>query len=268
MTADVVIVHYGPAEVTASAAAAALATGWPVTVVDNDGGLDLEDDPRLKLLRPGTNIGFARAVNLGARQGASPWILMLNPDTEPGPGALEQLVAIAGECDDTAVLAPTLVYRDGSPQIGGGRFAGWVREVGRMSGLGRLLRARRAQSRSEFRSAEHEAGVTIDRQWVSGAVMLVRRAAFEEVGGFDERFFLYYEDEDLCRRLRARGWSVAVAPEVRVKHALMGTRADESAREPAAAFERSRAVYHQIHSGPLLRRIVGWDSARRERALR
>jgi N-acetylglucosaminyl-diphospho-decaprenol L-rhamnosyltransferase len=268
VTADVVIVHYGPADVTASAVAAALRTGWPVTVVDNDGGLDLEDDPRLNVLRPGANLGFARAVNLGVRQGASPWILMLNPDTEPDPGALEQLLAIAGERGDTAVLAPTLVYRDGSPQIGGGRFAGWVRELGRMSGIGRRLRAQRAQIASEFRSPPDGVRATIDRQWVSGAVMLVRRSAFEEVAGFDERFFLYYEDEDLCRRLRARGWRVAVAPEVRVKHAVMGMQADESSQEPAAAYERSRAVYHQIHSGPLLRRIVGWDSARRERALR
>jgi GT2 family glycosyltransferase len=265
---DVVIVHYGDAAPTRAAVRGALGTGWQVTVVDNDGNFRMDEAASLRVVRPDGNLGFARGVNLGARDGTAAWILVLNPDTEPTPAALERLVAIADGCEDAAVLAPTLVYLDGSPQIGGGRFAGWIREVGRITGLGRRVRSQRARMAGEFRSAQDEPSATMDRQWVSGAVMLVRRSAFEDVGGFDERFFLYYEDEDLCRRLRARGWTVAVTPEVRIKHAVNGTRVTQDDGEPAAAFERSRAVYHQIHSGPVLRRIVRWDSARRERAVR
>ena len=260
---DVVIVHYGPPDATVAAARALLPTGWAVTIVDNDGGLELVDEASLRVVRSGANLGYGAGMNLGARDGTAPWVLLLNPDTELDPAALERLVAIAEQCsDDTAVLAPTLTYPDGSPQIGGGRFAGWVREVGRMSGLGRRVRSQRAALAAEFRPGAGGAGTTVDREWVSGAVMLVRRSAFEEVGGFDERFFLYYEDEDLCRRLRARGGRIAVTPEVRVAHALQGASGGAGAAPPPA-YERSRALYHSIHSGPLLRRVVAWDSARR-----
>jgi N-acetylglucosaminyl-diphospho-decaprenol L-rhamnosyltransferase len=259
---DVVIVHYGPPEATVRATRAVLATGWPVAVVDNDGGFDLRDGgPRLRVLRPGANVGYTRAVNMAARGGTAPWLLLLNPDTEPDPEALTRLVDIADERDDVAALAPSLVYFDGSPQITGGRFAGWIREAGRISGAGRRLRGARTALRSEFRSGRQGPARTIDREWVSGAVMLVRRAAFDAAGGLDERFFMYYEDEDLCRRLRARGWRIAVTPEVIVRHAVQGSSGGPGASPPA--YEESRALYHRIHSGPLLRRIVAWDSARR-----
>jgi N-acetylglucosaminyl-diphospho-decaprenol L-rhamnosyltransferase len=259
---DVVIVHYGAPEPTVAAARGALRTGWNVTVVDNDGRLDLAEEPGLRVLRSGANLGYGAGTNLGARGSTAPWLLLLNPDVYVDPGALERLVAVADQREDIAVLAPTLVYPDGSPQIGGGRFAGWMREVGRMSGLARRVRSRRASLAPEFRSDQQATETTIDREWVSGAVMLVRRLAFDAVGGFDERFFLYYEDEDLCRRLRARGGRVAVTPEVRVTHALQGSSGGARAAPPPA-YERSRALYHSIHSGPVLRRVVAWDSARR-----
>jgi N-acetylglucosaminyl-diphospho-decaprenol L-rhamnosyltransferase len=255
--ADVVIVHWGHAEPTVATAEVALATGWQVTVVDNDGALPLQDGARLRVVRPGANLGFGRGVNLGAAAGDAPWILLLNPDTGAEPGALTRLVDIADGQEGVGVLAPSLVHLDGSPQIGGGRFTGWPRELARVSGAGRRLRALRARSRGEFRGERsHD---LIDRGWVSGAAMLVRRDAFEAVGGFDERFFLYYEDEDLCRRIRARGWRVAVTPEVCVEHAV--------GESSPASFEASRALYHRLYSGPLLRRLVCWDSARRTRAL-
>ena len=255
--ADVVIVHWGPPEPTLATAGVAQATGWPVTVVDNAGTFPLRESASVRVLRPGANIGFGRGVNRGAAVGGAPWILLLNPDTSAEPDDLTRLVAIAEGHSDVGVLAPTLVNFDGSPQIGGGRFTGWPRELARVSGAGRRVRALRARIRREFRGERF--GALIDRSWVSGAAMLVRRVVFEAVGGFDERFFLYYEDEDLCRRIRDRGWRVATTPEVRVKHAV--------GESSPASFEASRALYHRLHSGPVLQRVVRWDAARRTRAL-
>jgi GT2 family glycosyltransferase len=101
----------------------------------------------------------------------------------------------------------------------------------------------------------------LSRDWVSAAVLLVRREAFEAVSGFDEQFFLYHEDEDLCRRLRARGWRVGICPGASAEHAVGGSVADD----PYAGqrFQESRQLYHRRHSGPLLRRFVRWDAQRR-----
>jgi GT2 family glycosyltransferase len=115
--------------------------------------------------------------------------------------------------------------------------------------LGVLRRDARARAEAEARHAtEHEPG------WVSGACLLARREAFEAVSGFDERFFLYEEDADLCRRVRAAGWQVVFTPEAEVGHA----RGRSMARTPARArleYQRSHLLYYRKHCG-LLQRVV------------
>lgn len=259
MSFDAVLVHFGdPAPTLATVARLSVVAPASITVVDNSANLPAL--PAVRVVTPDGNLGFGAGVNVGAKAGRAPWLLILNPDTEITRPAIDVLLAAGHRQPDLGALAPRLLHADGSDQVNGGRFSGWAREASRWLGAGRRLRGLRARLRRESRGAGE--GVPIARPWVSGAALLVRRSAFEQVGGFDERFFLYYEDEDLCRRLRARRWQVAVCPQASARHAVGGsTGLADPYRSPH--FESSRALYHRLHSGPALRALVTRDARRR-----
>lgn len=259
MSFDAILVHFGdPAPTLAAVARLSVLSPASITVVDNSANLPAL--PAARVLTPGRNVGFGAGVNVGAKVGRAPWLLILNPDTEITRPAIDVLLAAGQRQPGLGVLAPRLLHADGSDQVNGGRFSGWAREASRCLGAGRHLRGLRARMRRE--STRGEGRGPIARPWVSGAAVLVRRSAFGQVGGFDERFFLYYEDEDLCRRLRARGWQVAVCPGASAQHAVGGsTGLADPYRSPH--FESSRALYHRLHSGPALRALVGRDARRR-----
>ncbi|MDP9406461.1 MAG: glycosyltransferase [Actinomycetota bacterium] len=259
MSFDAVLVHFGdPAPTQAAVARLSALAPASITVVDNSANLPAL--PAARILTPGQNLGFGSGVNLGATAGRAGWLLVLNPDAEITHSAVDALLADGHRHPGLGMLAPRLLHADGSDQVNGGRFSGWVRESSRCLGAGRRLRGLRAGLRRESRPGGE--GQPISRPWVSAATVLVRRTAFEQVEGFDERFFLYYEDEDLCRRLRARGWQVVVCPRATARHAVGGsTGLADPYRSPH--FETSRALYHRLHSGPALRALVTRDAHRR-----
>jgi len=263
VSVDVVLVHFGDPEPTVNGVARlGVLSPASVTVVDNSANLPAV--PGARVLAPGANVGFGAGVNLGASAGRAPWLLVLNPDAQIGRAAVDALLAAGRRDPRLAVLAPRLLYADGSEQINGGRFSGWPREVSRCLGAGRWVRGVRARARRE---ATARGDGPIARPWVTAAAVLIRRTAFEEVGGFDERFFLYYEDEDLCRRLRTRGWRAGVCPSADARHAVGGSTGQaDPYRSPH--FEASRAQYHRVHSGPVLRTVVALDARRRIAQLR
>ena len=119
--------------------------------------------------------------------------------------------------------------------------------AGRSSWLTRRFPDNRWSRRNVLSGPDVTTAVTVD--WVSGASMMIRRAAFDEVGGFDERFFLYWEDADFCRRLRTGGWLTAYVPEAAVVH--HGGRSAGSDLRPLVAFHSSAFRYHLTHSGRL-----------------
>lgn len=261
MTIDIVIVHYGDSDTTCAAVGrCTVMDAASVTVVDNSANMPAS--PSCEVIDPGRNIGFGAAANLGARHGSAPWVLILNPDVELTAATARALVRALELEPQIAALAPPLRYPNGDGQVNGGQFSGWSRELSRCVGAGARLRGLRSRLRPEARPRRGD-GPAFARAWVSAAALLVRRAAFEQVGGFDERFFLYYEDEDLCRRLRAAGWRVAVGGAGEAVHEVGGS----SGSYQSAHFERSRILYHELHSGPALRRLVTWDASRRIRRM-
>lgn len=167
--------------------------------------------PGVSLRRWRKNQGFARAVNEGCRLSRGEWYLLLNPDVRLPDHFLEGVFAardrLANEDPRTGVIGFQLRHGDGSRQFSCGAFPTLV---GTVSGLA-LPRARRKylplRGRRRCRVP-----------WVTGCCMLLRRECLRQLGGFDESFFLYYEDVDLCRRARANGWSVWYEPELRVVH--------------------------------------------------
>lgn len=158
------------------------------------------------------NGGFARACNQGIRASTGRYILLLNPDTEVLPGALEALVAFMDTHPEAGAAGPGLVNPDGSLQPSGGRFPSLRRLLAIHPVIGRFLPAPEDPLRRRDFSEVSE----VDE--VSGACMIVRRAAVHEVGLRDEVFFLYFEDVDWCLRLKRAGWRIYYLPQARVKH--------------------------------------------------
>jgi N-acetylglucosaminyl-diphospho-decaprenol L-rhamnosyltransferase len=262
VSVEAILVHYGDPGPTHATAARLMPAVDRVLVVDNS--VNFGEAPavpgRVEVLVPGDNIGFGPAVNVAARAARAEFLLLHNPDAVLAPACVEMLLTTARTHPRLAVVAPRLTHGDGSSQVNGGRFSGWLRELARCTGAGRPLRRVRALARRE--AFAPPASGPVERPWVSGAVMLVRREALLAVGGFDERFFLYYEDEDLCRRLRRLGWRVAVDATVTATHAVGGSGSGEDPYR-SVHFETARRTYHRLHSGPVLRRLVGWDASRR-----
>jgi GT2 family glycosyltransferase len=149
------------------------------------------------------NYGFARAVNEGVRLSQGDWVLLLNPDMSVPPGFLDDVLALTQRLDReeprTGIVGLSLRDSDGRPQPSTGPFPTFL------GTLARLLLPRRWRKYNLMRS-----GNEVD--WVTGCCLLVRRQVLREVSGLDPGFFLYYEDVDLCRRARQRGWVVRHEP--------------------------------------------------------
>ena len=228
---------------------------WEAVVVDNasvDGSerFALEFAPRVRLLRNPENIGFGRAVNCGVRSTTAPQVLVMNPDCYLEPGAMSALERELDQLPSCAVAGPRILDPDGSVQGSARGDPDMLTGVfGRTGGLRRLLPFLPVARRNVITAptAAGAAGVAVD--WVSGACMLVRRDAFASVGGFDERYFMYWEDADLCRRLRARGYAIRYVPAATAVH-----RVGQSSRTARAAsiraFHRSAYVYYAAHVAP------------------
>ncbi len=177
-----------------------------------------ETTPALRIVRGQGNVGFASACNLGASLCSSPRLLFLNPDCLLPAGALRHLHDEFGQLPAKSLLSPLLVNEDFSEQRGSRRMVltPW-RALVEWTGLYRLAPAhpyflRFNRLGDPLPLATHPVDVT------SGAAMLLERSLFEELGGFDERYFLHVEDIDLCVTLRKRNGSAYVAPGVRVMH--------------------------------------------------
>jgi len=183
-----------------------------VIVVDNASGDDTPEAvtrhfPHVRLLCNEANKGFAAAVNQGVAVARGPLVLLLNNDVVVLPGALVEIRRCFDADPDLGILGGRLLHPDGRLQPSVGRFPTLVSTV---TGLMRSPAARKHVSRGY--DSYH------DVDWVSGACMAVRRSVFQELGGLDERFFMYYEDTDLCLRARQHGHRVCFTPHARVIH--------------------------------------------------
>ena len=224
--------------------------GWEAVVVDNasiDGSSDLASvfAPHARVVRNSVNVGFGRGINQGVGASTAPFILVMNPDCRLEHGALATMREELDGRPRCAIVGPRVLDPDGSEQGSARGDPDMLTGLFGRTGLLRNLLPSSSLSRRNVVS-NGQSG-TVD--WVSGACMLVRRAAFDEVGGFDARYFLYWEDADLCRRLRARGHEiryVAAATAVhRVGHSSKTARAAS-----IKAFHESAYLYYSTHVAP------------------
>lgn len=198
---DVVVVTYESASHLA-ACLRALPPSARVVVVDNasqDGSADLAAALGAQVVRNAANRGYTAAANAGARRGDREHVLFLNPDASVDERSLAALGRALRDDDRLAAAAPRLVYDDGSEQRVAWPFPSPLGTWREALGLHRIGRPQPG--------------------FVVGACLLVRRRMFEDLGGFDERFWLYGEEADFARRAAERGWRVAVVDGAVARHA-------------------------------------------------
>lgn len=218
-TVSVLMVNYNGGEVLEQALRHLFSVRdeWHEVILADNGSSDgsparvQAEFPDLRLLRLGANLGFGTANNRAAEEATGQYLLLLNSDAWPRPGALTALVRHLDENPRAALIAPRLVYPDGRLQFN------WAPTT---SVLGETIqRLRNPLEGISWLHRMQPAG----RGWFTAACVLVRREAFEQVGGFDEDFFLYFEDVDLCLRLRAAGWDLKEATDAEAVHLKGGS---------------------------------------------
>jgi GT2 family glycosyltransferase len=228
---------------------------WEGVVVDNasadESAKAVSAFAPVRLLRNSENVGFGRGVNQGVRETTAPYVLIMNPDCRLVAGATATLRAELDRHDGCAIVGPRILDPDGSIQ---GSARGDPDMLTGLFGRTAMLRrhlpflpvARRNVVVDDvIRSGEPSMPV----EWLSGACMLARREAFEAVKGFDDRYFLYWEDADLCRRLRARGYHVRYVPGASAIHRV-GHSTRTARIASIRAFHDSAYLYYATHVAP------------------
>ena len=237
---------------------------WEAFVIDNassdgSGAIVEEFAPQARLVANQENVGFARGINQGLRAASAPRVLIMNPDCRLVAGSMAALQAALDAHPSCAIVGPRILNPDGSVQ-GSARgdpnmFTGLF---GRTTLLRRLLPMLSVSKRNVV-SAEPAGsdGETVVVDWLSGACMLARRDALEKVNGFDERYFLYWEDADLCRRLRDAGYQVRYLPGATAIH-IVAHSSQRAQSVAIRAFHESAYLYYSTHVAQrrLLTRIV------------
>lgn len=230
--------------------------GLEAVVVDNassDGSLTTvrefeaagSPDLRVRLVEAGRNLGFGAACNLAAAKSAGRHLLLLNPDAWIDEESLRRLAAALESDERLGVAAPCLSYPDGSPQFV------WAPPVGVLGEAIQRFRNRFEEAAWNHGRLPRLLKPCVGAGWYTAACLLVRRAAFDDIGGFDERFFLYFEDADLCLRLRRAGFRLREVPGARAWHVRGASTGTDRERRLTPAAERfyraSQLRYYGLH---------------------
>jgi len=257
---SVVIVNWNVRELLRRCLHSVLASGrlgglaMEVIVVDNassDGSVEMvrAEFPPVRLIANEENLGFTRANNQGITASRGRYVLLLNPDTEVLGDALGAMVDYIDAHPDVGALGPMLLNPDGSVQSSRRRFPTLATALlestvfqWELSRDNRILRRYYVLDRPDDEVQEVD--------WVTGACILMRREAIEEVGPLDEGFFMYSEELDWCRRAKERGWKVIYLPTARVIH-YGGKSSEQVVPFRHIQFQRSKVRYFRKHHGLL-----------------
>ena len=234
-TVAAVVVNYEAGTALATCAASLRSAGVDeLVVVDNgstDGSVDAlrRNEPEATVLTPGPNLGYGAAANRGAAATVSAYVLVCNPDLVVSPGAVATLAEALDADPGAGIVGPLVRTPEGGRYPSARRFPSLVDAAGHaLLGMfrpeNRYTRAYQQAGLDDLDDLDDLDGTSSGDapvrpvDWVSGACMLVRRSAFEQVGGFDEAYFMYAEDVDLCWRAGRAGWSVLYVPDAEVTH--------------------------------------------------
>lgn len=223
---------------------------YPTLVVDSASSDETvamvqNEFPAVSLIACDENVGFARGNNIGLERENTDFVLVLNPDTDVREGAIEAMQRFLEENEDVGMVGPQLLNPDGSYQSSRRRFptlmtgifeSTWLEDFAPKAVLDRFF----------MRDVGDEETAEVD--WVSGACMMVRREVIEQVGGFDESYFMYSEELDWCRRIKAVGWRIVYLPEAEVVH-HEGKSSEQAVTARHINFNRAKLRYFRKFHG-------------------
>ena len=209
--------------------------------------------PRAAFLPTDTNVGFAAAVNLAARRSTAPLLMLLNPDAVMDEPVIDVLERYLVDHPRTGVVGPRVLNEDGTIQASARRFPGFSTAFGGRSSWSTRRFPGNWVSRWNLPAREADNAVAVD--WLAGSCFLTRRSMFDALGGFDETFFLYWEDADYCRRAAAAGWERIYLPTVSVRHAG-GRSAASNPASSIRAFHASAYRLYAKHAGRFGRAVA------------
>ena len=252
---SVVIVNWNTHELLAECLRSVYETeeglGLEVIVVDNastDGSVEMVRRlfPQVKLLANGENVGFVRANNQAFAHCRARYVLMLNSDTRVLPGSLQKAVGLLNERPGAGIVGVRLLNPDGSFQASYTPFPTLWREFLMLSGLGRWLIC------PFFPSCGPQIAAGAQRivGYMEGAFLMARREAMDDVGGLDERIFMYAEEVDWCYRFHQAGWELWYLPGASIIH-YSGQSAKRQRRRMESELYRSRVFFFRKHHGRL-----------------
>jgi GT2 family glycosyltransferase len=223
--ASVVIVSYNTRDVLRECltilAAESKGLDIQTLVVDNtsrDGSADMvaNEFPSVEVIRSSVNLGFAAANNVAFPKARGRYVILLNSDALLLQGALQRSIAHMDQDPDVGLGGARLVGRDGLDQPSARLFPSLLNDLLTLSGLAGKYPSSRFFGRFDRTWADPAEACDVD--WVPGAFSIIRRDVLEKVGYFDENFFLYYEEVDLCRRFQNQGYRIRYWPDVKVIH--------------------------------------------------
>lgn len=206
-----------------------------VIVVDNastDGTRAIAREyPNITLIE-NQNVGFGAACNLGVSHSKNDFILLLNPDAALTPGALDVLLASLDKHPECAIIGPRIIEPTGEIELSWGQDPGILSEWKR-------------KKEHQTGGSEYPQDQSVD--WISGACMLIRREAWDAIKGFDPGFFLYFEDADLCRRLRLEQWTIRYHAAATINH-IRGHSGKNNHAGISRWYRESQLRYYERHA--------------------
>jgi N-acetylglucosaminyl-diphospho-decaprenol L-rhamnosyltransferase len=194
---------------------------YEVLVVDNashDGSIAMvrEQFPKVKLITAPVNVGFGAGMNLGFKQSTGQYVLTLNCDVAIFKDAVTNLIDFLDHHQQTGIAVPKLINPDGTTQLNTYLFPNFMLPLWRRTPLGKIPFAKKIIRRYMMSDWNHGENRPIG--WALGGALMIRRSVLEKLEGFDERFFLFVEDTDICRRCWQHGWSVDYVANAEMVH--------------------------------------------------
>ncbi|MFE9328119.1 glycosyltransferase family 2 protein [Nocardia sp. NPDC052278] len=212
--------------------------------VSTDRSAEIVEEFGGRVIRNPRNVGLAAAINQGAAAASAEWILVANPDTQLTPGAIAALVETAKSDDRIGMIGPRIARLDGTPYPSGRRFPSLAVGIAHAV-LGGVWPGNPA-TRRYFGEPATEVS---DVDWISGCCMLFRREAFDAVGGFDDRYFLYFEETKMALDMHRAGWRVVLDPSVEIRHREGGSMRSAPYRKVRTHHRSALRFYCDYHKG-------------------
>lgn len=244
---SVVIVTWNSADTIEGCLQPLTKSGVEVIVVDNASNDDtaklVKKIPTVKLLQNQANIGYGRAANQGVAASGAEFIFLLNPDTEIRSSTLEELKKYLISHPEVGVVGPKLIFPDGTLQREIGPFPNWLNQV--MI----LLRLHRIGFFSKIVYPDYDETKEQEVENIIGAAVMLPRKVFEQVGGFDEKFFLWFEDTDLLKRISLAGYKIVYYPTAVVEHKIGSSTSQVNRLRRQTWWNKSLIHYSRKHLG-------------------